>query len=387
MSRDPARLLDALLDGELADDELPYLEAALQRDATLRRRFWRESRLRRELAGAWVRDETFLRWRRPALLLAAPVLLLGLGLGLWLALHPDAAPDDTRIACPDGSHLRLEPGTVLHRQDADAGLAYRLERGIVHAQVVPRGGRGPFVVVANHFQAEVLGTRFTLRTDAEATMLQVEEGLVRWRRPAHGQSGVLHANQEHVVFSSSAAAALPAMAVGMEDVGHDVAWRPLDLAAPGAWRWYEAPRAEGYAAELFVELAEPRPAVCLAVAYPEATAQRLRVWLEGVATYDTLPATGLFDAAACRERVTPVLRREAGAQPLTVILVAYRHLGDRHSWSWYEVQVAVPGRAVQRFLAVDGLGRCWPGGLRLAGAQRAGLLPVAAAWRPLDREP
>ncbi len=378
------RLLDALLDGELDEADLPRLEAALQRDAGLRRRFWQESRLRQELAGELAERVSRRPWRRPALLVAAAVLLLGGG--VWLAMRQSGADGaqsiGTVLACPDGSRLRLEPGGSLQRQDADDGLVYQLEHGTVHADVVARRDRGPFVIVGQHLRAEVLGTRFTLQTDADATALRVHEGVVRWHQRDVNQTGLVRAGQEHLVYSAAATASLQELAGGMGDIAPGD-WQPLDLDAPEAWQWVE-PRL-GHAQELLVAFERPRPAACMAIAFAQASTQARRVWLDGAATVCALPAGDPIDAAAWREAAMATLAPDADGESLTVVLIAYRHLGKRYARNWFEVQIAAPGSQVQCFLALGAVGR-WPSGVRVAGPRRAGLLPAAAAWRPLPTE-
>ncbi len=77
--------------------------------------------------------------------------------------------DGSEIAAAAGTSLRVEAGgTLLH-----------LQRGEVDVCISTQAG-APFIISAPHATAAVMGTRFTLRADAQTTRLLVSEGRVRF---------------------------------------------------------------------------------------------------------------------------------------------------------------------------------------------------------------
>ena len=81
------------------------------------------------------------------------------------------------VRWPDGSRVELAAGADFGELRPNGG---RLAQGVLHAQVAKQL-RG-FSVATPHGEAVVLGTRFTLKVDAAATALEVEEGKVRLKR-------------------------------------------------------------------------------------------------------------------------------------------------------------------------------------------------------------
>lgn len=125
-----------------------------------------------------VRHRLRRRRRLGSALLAAAVLLLGLGLGL---LWPRAAATD-RLPLPPGVHLRAEDQTAYRLLDDGDGV--RLESGVLHCQVDPqRQPRRPWRIVTPHASAIVAGTAFTTRCADEGSLLQVTHGAVTWQHP------------------------------------------------------------------------------------------------------------------------------------------------------------------------------------------------------------
>ena len=131
-----------------------------------------------------------------------------------LFLRPAAImrSDRLRVATTDGtsevtvgeSALTVAPRSlVLVSGDDDRGIDVVLDRGTVTCEVAPRKGRPPFVVEAGGVRVRVIGTKFTVARDDQATSVAVEHGVVevtasgtvivihdgeRWPRPAAAES-------------------------------------------------------------------------------------------------------------------------------------------------------------------------------------------------------
>lgn len=78
----------------------------------------------------------------------------------------------------DGSRVELAEGAELAELRENGG---RLTRGSLQAHVAKRTERA-FTIATPHAEAVVLGTRFSLRIDGAATILEVREGKVRLKR-------------------------------------------------------------------------------------------------------------------------------------------------------------------------------------------------------------
>ncbi len=80
----------------------------------------------------------------------------------------------------DSSHVRLSTGTQVAFSESQSGAMHiHLLRGRVAAVVSRRPKGAPLLVTAPHGRMTVLGTRFSLSVDANATRLGVESGAVR----------------------------------------------------------------------------------------------------------------------------------------------------------------------------------------------------------------
>lgn len=108
----------------------------------------------------------------------------------------------------------------------------RLRSGLMTAEVRPQPPAAPMVIETPTARAEVLGTVFTLAAGANATRLDVEDGLVRLRRLVDGRSVEVPAGRR-VVASLDAAAELRSQAPAAGEPG----WRHVfEAPQPTDWR-------------------------------------------------------------------------------------------------------------------------------------------------------
>lgn len=86
-------------------------------------------------------------------------------------------PGPASIRFPDGTRLDWTDGGEVRASGA------RIERGTVNAVVAKQPAGRVFSISTPAAEAVVLGTRFTLRVSATSTVLEVQEGKVRLKRP------------------------------------------------------------------------------------------------------------------------------------------------------------------------------------------------------------
>lgn len=130
------------------------------------------------------------RWRRHASprawsAVAAVMVILLAGLSLFFLLPERGSRMATgrqirRVQLADGSRMILAAQSSV-RLDAAQPRTIRLDRGEVYFDVRHDAAR-PFRVLVDGGQAEDLGTRFTVRHDAQTTTLAVAEGAVAFVR-------------------------------------------------------------------------------------------------------------------------------------------------------------------------------------------------------------
>jgi ferric-dicitrate binding protein FerR (iron transport regulator) len=294
----PTAELDVLLNG-LADDQLDEaalarLEALLGADAGARRRYRRfaalDVGLRWDYAAAARAAQPVpvarSRWR-PLAAAAAALLLLTCGALLWSAggavpalivvdvaggsltwsdgtgarrdlaggeglssgqLALDGASASARLRFADGSTVVLAGDSVI----ALAGSAQKLlhlTHGALSADVQPQPAGRPMLVRTGTAELRVIGTRFTVTTDAERTTLEVEHGRVRLERLADGQAVEVAAQQSAVAGLDPAQ---PLVAAARAPT--PPRWS-LDLAHLDAARWTGTWVAPGAASPAYVRAA------------------------------------------------------------------------------------------------------------------------------------
>lgn len=92
-----------------------------------------------------------------------------------------AGPHGTELRYQDGSMVALSPGSRL-RLGTGPGIDSELISGSI--QVVISPGQRPVAFTTAQGRATVKGTRFSLKSDASASRLLVNEGSVRWQASA-----------------------------------------------------------------------------------------------------------------------------------------------------------------------------------------------------------
>jgi len=147
--------------------------------------------------------------RRAPWLLAAAVMLLAGG-GAWLAMpepEPVRTVASTTLHLPSGDRLVAASGALFEVERAEVQRRIRIDDGAVLFDVVPLAEAESFEVDVGGTQVHVRGTVFSVRREAESTLVRVYEGSVEVRH--HGSVRVLGAGE--LWSSGEALPALPAL--------------------------------------------------------------------------------------------------------------------------------------------------------------------------------
>ncbi len=99
----------------------------------------------------------------------------------WLADHRTAVGERRTVALVDGSTLHLNTDSAVDVRFDTRERRLLLQRGEIHVETAPDSSHRPLVVDVEHGRMRALGTRFTVRRDAQATYLGVSEGAVEVR--------------------------------------------------------------------------------------------------------------------------------------------------------------------------------------------------------------
>jgi transmembrane sensor len=179
---------------------------------------------------ARLREQQRQQWRKPARRTwrkvaqgAAAALFLGLLVGQtplldrWRADYATATGESREVRLADGSQLQLNTDTALQVELVEGERRVRLLRGEAWFDVA-RDPNRPFVVNAGDGWVRVVGTRFSVASDAGQTRVKVAQGKVEVN--AGSGQGVFLEPGQAVEYASGTLAAL----------------HPFDLASAFAWR-------------------------------------------------------------------------------------------------------------------------------------------------------
>jgi anti-sigma factor RsiW len=112
------------------------------------------------------------------------------------SIRTEGAGSEALVVFPDGTRLELGPDTQVRDFFDLPGKSLRLERGFLRADVAPQPPGRPMVFFSPQAEATVLGTRLTLRADADVTRLEVQEGRVRLLRLSDRASAEVRAGYQ-----------------------------------------------------------------------------------------------------------------------------------------------------------------------------------------------
>jgi transmembrane sensor len=121
------------------------------------------------------------RWRLAAALAACALaaLLFVVVRAAWYERSIETGPGEWKaVTLVDGSELQLGPNTQLAVEVDDARRSVGLTRGEAYFKVAKDAAR-PFVVEANAFAVEAVGTQFAVTRRASELIVTVAEGFVR----------------------------------------------------------------------------------------------------------------------------------------------------------------------------------------------------------------
>lgn len=88
---------------------------------------------------------------------------------------------------PDGTQVRMHSGTVV-RAPARGTIRLELLAGSLEVDAAKQHPDHPLIFATQHARYVVLGTRFRLYHEQEASRLELDEGQVRMERPASGET-------------------------------------------------------------------------------------------------------------------------------------------------------------------------------------------------------
>ncbi|MFH5802641.1 FecR domain-containing protein [Alienimonas sp. DA493] len=175
-----------------------------------------------------------VRYRGPGGALRPVRVAAGLPAGTALL---EGASSSVQLRFADGTLVSVggDAEVEIEERPTAGGVAQkrlRLRSGLLTAEVRPQPAGAPMVIETPAARAEVLGTVFTLAAGADATRLDVEDGLVRLRRSVDGRAVEVPAGRR-VIASLDAAADLRSQAPAADEPG----WRHVFAAPPpDAWR-------------------------------------------------------------------------------------------------------------------------------------------------------
>jgi hypothetical protein len=115
---------------------------------------------------------------------AAPGMDIGAGQGIDTV-------GNAEILYPDKTRVELGPGSSIRDISAENGKRFRVERGIVRAEVRPQPKAQPMILESATGEATVLGTTLKLMVDpdpAKGTRLELEEGKVQLKNLLSGKT-------------------------------------------------------------------------------------------------------------------------------------------------------------------------------------------------------
>jgi ferric-dicitrate binding protein FerR (iron transport regulator) len=104
------------------------------------------------------------------------------------------------VVYPDGTRLELGPDTVVGQlvEPADRSKKVALTRGVLTASVAPQPEGRPFVLLSEHAEVVVRGTRFSCSCAPETTHIEVAEGQVQFTDRSDGRTIAVAAGQTAV---------------------------------------------------------------------------------------------------------------------------------------------------------------------------------------------
>lgn len=101
---------------------------------------------------------------------------------------------------PDGTQIRLHSESVM-RIPATGNVRLELLDGSLEVDAAKQRADNPLIIATQHSRYVVLGTRFRLYHDPQASRLELDEGKVRMERPAYGE--VLDVDAGSVAIATS----------------------------------------------------------------------------------------------------------------------------------------------------------------------------------------
>lgn len=109
----------------------------------------------------------------------------------------------------DGTRIELDPGTAVREIGIAQGTRFRLDRGLLSAEVMKQPRGMPLVFTTAHAEATVLGTTLRLAVSETSTRLDVSKGRVRLKRLKDGRSVIVQSGHYAVAGAGIALRSRP----------------------------------------------------------------------------------------------------------------------------------------------------------------------------------
>ncbi|GIW79142.1 MAG: hypothetical protein KatS3mg105_0949 [Gemmatales bacterium] len=120
------------------------------------------------------------------------------------------------IAFPDRSRIILSPGTILHFRMPQEGEGKRvhIEQGVIQVSATKQPADRPMVLTTDHARVIVLGTRFRMYREAEASRVELYKGKVRMVQEVDGQTVEMEEGSVAVATAKAAPLQATTLSVG-----------------------------------------------------------------------------------------------------------------------------------------------------------------------------
>jgi hypothetical protein len=212
---------------------------------------------------------------------------------------------------PEETWIRIEPGAELRLVSASGAKRLALNAGKMEASVARQRAFHPMIVLTSQAEARVLGTRFTLIADTNATRLEVTGGQVKFTPATGGKPVKVRAGNYAVAGADYELAALPLTRHILREYWTNLTGNALFPAgSPLASERASAPPPDGWD---YLERFESKPV-------PGA-----RGFFERIRGYVHPPKSGLYRFAVTTTHVESALHVSRTDKPEEIVQVAWRH--------------------------------------------------------------
>ena len=137
-----------------------------------------------------------------------------------------------RMAYPDGTQVAMHSGSVV-RAPASGHVWLELLAGSLEVEAAKQHPDHPLIITTQHSRYVVLGTRFRLYHDQQASRLELDEGQVRMERPASGEVINIEAGSVAIATDEDTAVAVSPLSPGKAELAHTLSKAGQNVAFSG----------------------------------------------------------------------------------------------------------------------------------------------------------